>query len=309
MPVFLAFDNRNLGTGYVGISSDVELEAGISLYQTLASRTICQCNGIYNEFLADHRFGCFIPQTSEIAKLVLWEGLSLGALSDCLKPNCTLTQDAWKGFMSSVLSIIKLRKKEFIRISQESVSLTFITNDVALYGNVGKRQNCVESIRALSEQLRDVRKTVVNISVNIVCVNLSRRHPQDLDSSENLDALLLQTEALLHSLFADDFDHNNSTSICRIENSSIHFEAELRLLVSRCKPLVQTKLEFPRTHTFKASIDIEICPATLQALIKLHSGLSRMQILSLIPNNGIDSIALDGQAMLIRPAILVSSSR
>jgi len=266
----------------------------MALFSSLTSRTIQRCFGIYKEVLFESRFGIFLPQSPESTHLVMWNKLTTVTLAELLQTRCSFPTSAsslntWRGIMSSVLSIIRFRKEELL---DSAVNLTFFTNDLALFGRKLNRNHTEESIAAFLTLLEEVRLvTSIRINCVILCVKISNN---SLDSH-------IHTANVIFKSISGNSDKFGKTKIYQIENSSIHYEAELRFLIQNSKSMMKSVINFPSTSSFKGSVNLELLPATFKSFTSEGQRLSSLQLISIVSKDHIDPITLDGEALLARP--------
>ena len=306
---FIVYDNRALPLS-VALNSNVnfEIEAGMSLFITLCNRLINQCFSINKELFFENLWGIFIPQNSERANFYSWKNVSILDLADLISSRISISNNSysynsWSGLMSNVLDIIKFRQNEF-SFKDNYLSISFLSNDIALFGVDSNRKVDSDSLVKFKERLIELGKILnLTIECTIICVNISKRIAND--NSNELDSLICVAKNVL--LNSSEISVN--LHIMRMENSVIYFDSLLRKLIHSSKKNPRCILEFPNTTSFKGSLYLEISSVSINSFLHNHEGLSEIYFAHLLPQNFINPVTLDGYGMIVRPASLQSPSR
>jgi hypothetical protein len=303
---FLIFDNRGVGIAF-GFGNtgqvDFEIEAGMSSYLAYGSRSIFRLFGVHREALRSQRWGLFVAQSPDSVHLTIWNNLKIKDLSELLVSRYSLPHghDSWTGFLASALQIVKFRKADLLSTNTNRISLRFITNEIALFGAAGSReqqhqqQRSLESVAAFSLLLNELRRsTGIRIDCSIICFKICKSR----SASATFHSLVCQSNSLL---FKSSLKENGSTEIISTDNSPLHFEAVVRRILRTCKSTIMATLTLPKTENFRCSLDLELTPCTMDAMVSLHDGLRELKAVSLIPQAGMNPISFEGKALLVRP--------
>lgn len=306
--LFLIFDNRsvgvNFGFGPAG-KVDFEVEAGISAYLLNSARSMFQLFGIHREALRSQHWGIFVAQNPSCAHLTMWNNLKMRDMADLLTSRYAIPvgHDTWSGFMSSALHIIKFRKSDLL-LNTAQISLKFITNEVALFGTVRNRVHSLDSVKAFSSLLNELRRTTgIRIDCYIVCFKICK------DSNSDFVSLVCQSNSQLSQRAVDLSQDSGISEIIATDNTPIHFEAEVRRTLLASKSIIVSTLLLPQAQNFQCSIDLELMPGTIDALLSVHNGLCELSAVTVFPQNGIQVFTVEGKPLLVRAKEHENSAR
>lgn len=82
-----------------------------------------------------------------------------------------------------------------------------------------------------------------------------------------------------------------------VVNSALHFDEELRCMVSQCAPSLCAKLEFPMQLGSNCSLVLQLRPCTGTAGNAMHAGLRRPELCSLVHRAQVSPSCIDGKAL------------
>jgi hypothetical protein len=296
---FLIFDNRSVGVtfgfGPAG-KVDFEVEAGISAYLLNAGRSMFQLFGIHREAMRSQRWGLFVAQNPNCAHLKMWNNLKMRDMADLLTSRYAIPSghDTWSGFMASALHIMNFRKSDLL-LNTSRISLKFITNEIALFGTVRDRAYSLDSVESFSSLLNELRRTTgIRIDCYIVCFKICK------DSNSDFVSLVCQSNSQLSKRTVDLSPDSGITEIISTDNTPIHFEAEVRRILLSTKSTISSTLLLPQAQKFKCSIDLELMPGTIDALLSLHDGLRELSAVTVFPQTGIQIFTVEGKPLLVR---------
>jgi hypothetical protein len=83
-------------------------------------------------------------------------------------------------------------------------------------------------------------------------------------------------------------------------NSAIHFDEELRGIISYYTPTMNGILSLPSVNNMRCDLFYDIIPPTITSVDGLHNGLENLQLFSIVPRHEINPLYLLGHGLIMK---------
>lgn len=166
--------------------------------------------------------------------------------------------------------------------------LDLISSDMCLFGDQ-LTIDIDDGLNKFYSACRQVQKEYKHAKIFVTCVLISENSTTDhYYSSPNMTKILLKLKSL-----------RDIVTFRTVKNSPMHFDEELRYLVSDLATPICCKLEFPSQSGTNCSLILELHASTGTARNAMHDGLGSAVLCGLVPRCGVDASYLEGKGLRV----------
>eukprot|EP01041_Mallomonas_annulata_P001182 gene1182-2301_t len=294
---FVVIDNRRSSV------FSFEMDSSFTCFNLLSIRTIRQYLTISLKTPIYELHSVLIPQAPDRSRIIPKASLSLPNISETLTTRLSTTAvssniplQTWSGyFVDSIMKITGLLQGGKSTKPNRNNLVVIFSNDINIFGpdSSGTREaffSGVDNFNSILQKYKDF-----DLHIRIICTNIS-----NLPGYNNGITVHRTSEEYLQKLRILP-----NTSFRMIDNTPLHFEAELRSWITASIPPLHANILFPASRGRKASIALDFLPATISTISGIHPGLSSPEIICTLPRNAIDPLLIEAGGFV---SLLVSDS-
>lgn len=286
----------------------------------------CTLSHIYSWL--NHPEALLVATSPDKVRLISKEQWNILQISELLEPKYTVANNkmiqksTWNSYfvdgiqkvlINIKLLLLKLNSSNNRKQHNNKYNIIIISTDICCLGDSNYPQEVYdESIDKFCTTCIEAHQLHPNLRIRIICTTIS-------DSTEYLASennyRLLQIMKNLQSL------HGIVTFHCVI-NSSLHFEDELKCILTQSTIPLFSKFEFSTHHSSSSSsssssvssscsccsVVVKLVPSTGTAISSIHIGLERPEVYKLIARNAISPCFIEGKSFKVVCPIYKESS-
>lgn len=298
---FIVCDNREI------IHDSFDVEASMGSYHRFNASTIAKLLAFQqNHFSWVPKPDAIIMAASpERCRLVTNPHFNTKNISELLDAKYTcpyagrnLANQTWGVFLVDAMKI--LTKFLLTNSTKEKrVSIVIFSSDASLMGDRNQNESIdtvgirfYDGIKLFSDAVNTLGKSGFKVEINIVCAQVSQVGTYAHQTSTALD-IQDQLKAMATS-YTIVFDS--------IINSALHYEEQLRKLISIQRPLTSSTLNLPFANGMRSNVHLQLSPSSTASADSVHSGLAQLDLLNLTPRSGINPLCIEGCALKVTAA-------
>lgn len=264
----------------------------------------CTLSHIYSWL--NHPEALLVATSPDKVRLISKEQWNILQISELLEPKYTVANNkmiqksTWDSYfvdgMQKVLINIKLLLLKLnSNIKHNKYNIIIISTDICCLGDDSNYPQEVydESIDKFCTTCIEAHQLHPNLRIRIICTTISESTENLV--SENNNYRLLNIMKNLQSL------HGIVTFHCVI-NSSLHFEDELKCILTQSTIPLFSKFEFSTNHSSSVSccsLVVKLIPSTGTAISSIHKGLERPEVYKLLTRNAISPCFIEGKSFKV----------
>lgn len=282
-------DNRQLPY------QDFHIDASYASYQRNVSSLIgkyCTLSGLYSWL--QHPAHIALALNPDKVRLVPKSQWSVAQISALLEPrhscvgSALIAKSTWGTYFVDAVNKLMESFQKLPRLERESSnSWTWylLSTDMCLLGD--HRSTCLEEgLSAICRACKAAHDLIPRLKIRIICTIIS-----DQTGFNHFDNPHMVTVHSKLSIL------NDFVSFHSVMNSALHFDEELRCMVSQCAPQMCVKLDFPVLFGAQCSLVLQLSASTGTAGNAMHAGLQQPQLCGLVPRAQVDPALIDGKAL------------
>jgi len=159
------------------------------------------------------------------------------------------------------------------------------STDTSLLGD--HRSTCLEEgLDTFCNLCTSIKDQTTGVRIRIICTLVTPDQHGSSPSNPNMIKVLSKLNSL-----------GGFVSFQAVVNSALHFDEELRCMVSHCAPSLCAKLEFPMQLGSNCSLVLQLRPCTGTAGNAMHAGLRQPELCSLMHRSQVPPSCIDGKAL------------
>lgn len=264
----------------------------------------CTLSHIYSWL--NHPEALLVATSPDKVRLISKEQWNILQISELLEPKYTVANNkmiqksTWDsyfvdGIQKVLINIKLLLLKSNHDIKHNKYNIIIISTDICCLGDdINYPQEIFdESIDKFCTTCIEAHQLHPNLRIRIICTTISES--TEYLASENNNYRLLNIIKNLQSL------HGIVTFHCVI-NSSLHFEDELKCILTQSTIPLFSKFEFSTNHSSSVSccsLVVKLVPSTGTAISSIHKGLERPEVYKLISRNAISPCFIEGKSFKV----------
>lgn len=287
MASFIVVDNRQFPV------RDFLTEASYASYHRNASSLVgkyCAYSGVYSWFPFPESLA--IALSPDKVRLVHKSQWNVSQVATLLEPkySCvggsTIPKTTWSAFFNDALQKCVNGASKYLAGNQR-ISVILVSTDMCLLGDHNST-GLDEALDRFCCACLSLHQAHPGLIIRIICTIVS-----DLSGYKHYEnANMMKVMQKLKAVEA-------FVSFQSVVNSQLHFEEELRCIVSSFSQPLFSKIEFPMHGGANCSLVLQLCASTGTAANVMHSGLKTPELCGLISRSGIDPCYLDGKGFKV----------
>jgi hypothetical protein len=288
MVLYFVVDNRLV------TFNDFTVDASFATYYR-------NCNLMLGKYLTlSHIFGwlpkpegVLVAQSPEKARLVNGKELNELAIGTTLEPrhSCVgsdVSRNTWGTFFVDSLNKIMTDIFSNGGDNERSVTVVCLSPDLCLLGDHRKNTLLSFGLDGFCETFNVAKNAYPKLNIIIITPIIAHQDGSDHYSNPNLVHVLAKLK-----------DCAAFVTFHSIVNSPLHYDEEIRHIVSKFSTPILSKIELPSYGGSSCSIVVRVSAASRNATNALHPGLETPEIYSIVSRSQMDPRFIEGKGMQV----------